>query len=229
MSDSLTKLLDRVSDDSARGLLGFIESLGLSMDDARIEDFLAQTNLIDEIHQQNTAHIEKTLRTILTEQQKVNTVEIIDAAIQKSATVAIDHTKISEDVRKGMEDYYNEPGSARFAEPDIDDNTKSTALPSTTIMGGIAAIALLIGIIGCAAFANFVWVPKAVDANYLKNTGDLKYLNSSEGKMFRKIVQLNSGYLDLGKCKVDAVASKLTLTHVGSKDKISSVCVLVVP
>jgi hypothetical protein len=233
MSDSLTKLLDRVSDDSAKGLLQFIESLGLSLDDARIEDFLKQTNLIDEIHQQNIQSVENVIRSILAEQSKKDTVEIINAALQKAATVQIDHTKIVEAVQQGIEQHTDYSRITDIIETAVqsafEEMPKSGNLPDVTIMSGICGVAFLTGIIVCAAFANFFWLPKSIDATYLKNTAELKYLSSAEGKLFRDIVRLNSGYLDTGKCKADAVAQKLSLSRVGSKEKVVDVCVLVVP
>jgi hypothetical protein len=86
-----------------------------------------------------------------------------------------------------------------------------------------------IGIFG--AIANFYLVPHAIETNRLVDNQQLKFLNTTEGQFYLKLIKANSGYIDSGKCQTEAQAQKLKLTRtVGTtKTEITNVCLLKMP
>jgi hypothetical protein len=189
----LKNFLERLGDKGAQSFLNRIESLGVPLDDRRLEDFLKEIDLIDTLADRQRADLEQAL----------------EAALNRDS-LEVDYDRIASIVRSQI-------GATG--------KTSTQQLPAVNWLFAMAGMAVGIAITGFSTYTYFL--PRSVDAARLQDATGIKYLQSSEGRLFREIVRLNSGYLDTDRCRIDAAKKKLFLTR--GIERITSVCALVVP
>ncbi|NJR31548.1 MAG: hypothetical protein HC778_00115 [Chamaesiphon sp. CSU_1_12] len=186
----LKDFLGTLGDDGAQSFLNTIESLGVSLDDKRIEDFLKEIDLIDALHDRQREDLEAAL----------------EAALNREP-VTIDYGKLAAILNTQVRSISNAPSATHL------------------LLACLAGIST--GVVGAGLSMYVYFVPAAISASHLQATIDLKYLQSDEGKLFRSIVRLNSGYLDPSRCPQDAAKRGYYLSR--GKEKLTNVCLLLMP
>ena len=219
----IAEFIDRVSDDTAQSFMVKINELGISIDDQRIEDFLAQIDLIDELYKNRT---EETKAAIAAAIAKGSTASISVADISEALKAAIGTQALVTDYGRLSRIIEDTLLSDRLIYREIPQNG-FFGLNQQIVMGGILSVGLIVGVGMMGLFSNFVWLPQQIEASRLQRVEDFKYLNSKEGKVFKEIVKLNSGYLDTGKCREYAVRYGYFLSR--EKEKITNVCLVMMP
>lgn len=220
----ITNFIDRVSDETAQSFMARIDELGVSIDDDRIEDFLSKIDLIDELYKNRTEETKAAITAALTESSNTTSISVAD--VTKALETAIgtqglvtDYprlTRIIEDALMTDQLIHRDKPAAR-----------SIGLYEKAVMGGLLAIGLCMGGGFIALLSLTVWLPQQIEAARLQSVEDLKYLGSKEGRTFRSIVKLNSGYLDTGRCREDAAKYGYYMTR--DKEKITNVCLILMP
>lgn len=220
----ITNFIDRVSDETAQSFMAKIDEMGVSIDDRRIEDFLAQIDLIDELYKNRTEETNAAIAAALAKGSTTASISVAD--ISKALETAIGTQAL-------VTDY---PRLTRIIEDALlNDQLIHQQVPQNqlfgfnqqVLMGGILSFGLIVGMGAMGLFSNFVWLPQQVEASRLQRVEDFKYLNSKEGKFFRELVKLNSGYLDTGKCREYAAKYGYYLSR--EKEKITNVCLVMMP
>jgi hypothetical protein len=216
---NLKNFIDRVSDDTAQSFLQTIDSLGVAIDDPRIEDFLKQVTLIDELHGKYRAETKEVIETTLRAAGGVSVADVSKAVgeAMKVHSLTTDYEKLTDVVENAL------------ASRSIGNSTKVSFFANFDNWT-IAAIAAIFGVVIGGVTVGVLGVkllPDAMAQFRLQDAADIKYLHSKEGVLYRSIVQLNSGYLDTGRCKTDAATNGYFMTR--GKDRVKNVCLLVMP
>lgn|GEM_PF-3471296 len=209
----VASFLKRIGDESAQSFLQKIDELGVAIDDPRIEDFLRSIDLVDVLYQGRTEETRLAIEDCLAKStfkpvSATDIAKILEQAI-KSYSLATDYQRIAEIVKEAL------TGSLA--------NGFSTKI----LLGGILSFGLVLGAAFTGGIAVAYWLPQQIEAARLQDIGDLKYLGSKEGRVFRSIVKLNSGYLDTGRCQRDAAKNGYYLSK--GKEKLTNVCLLLMP
>jgi hypothetical protein len=213
----IAKYIDRVDGESAKTFLENLQEMGVGFDDPRIEVFLDKIDLIDKLYGDRT--------------QETNTV--IQAALDKNKPPSI--SDISKAVKTALSeksmsiDYQRLAQVVEYALAENQSKHEGNLPPNFNkfLLGGIASFSLLLGITITGLISSIFWLPQQIESRQLQNTEEIKYLGSPEGKTFRAIVKLNSGYLDTSRCKDDAKKMGYYMTK--GTDKIINVCLVVMP
>lgn len=248
MSD-ITTFAERVDDEVAASFMSEIESLGLAIDDPRIEDFFARIDLVDLLYKDRAKELELAISRVLVKfpnTASISVSEIVEPLreVIKAALLQIPATSISiPDITKALEDAIGTQGlvtdyakltkvidDALMTDQLIHRNKpvdREIGLYEKAILGGLLAVGLCLGGGFTALLSQTVWVPQQIEAARLQSVEDLKYLGSKEGQTFKSIVRMNSGYLDTGRCKQDASKNGYYMTR--DKEKLTDVCLVLMP
>jgi hypothetical protein len=88
------------------------------------------------------------------------------------------------------------------------------------------AVGLLIGIAGSGVFAYFSLIPQQLAEQRTQDKSTLEFLDTSDGKKFRQMIEVNKNYFP-DKCQKEAKRQGVFLTV--NKKRTNQVCVLLIP
>jgi hypothetical protein len=220
----ITNFIDRVNDDTAQSFIARIDEMGVAIDDPRIEDFLRQIDLIDLLYKNRTDEIRSVFEAALAESSARTSISVAD--ITKALETAIGTQALVTDYARLTQIIDDALVTDQLIHRDKSSD-RSIGLYEKVIMGGLVIVGLSLGAVVSAVISNTFWVPQQVEASRLQGVEDLKYLGSKEGKVFRSIVKLNSGYLDTEKCREDAAQNGYYMSK--GREKITNVCLVRMP
>jgi hypothetical protein len=245
----VTSLKDVVGEDRILALTQTIISLGVSLDNADLQQVLSEIVSGDRLHEKYRSEIAALIEPLIAT-QTVDPVALAQALspllqavtikpgileIESTAKLSGNQTvaTIDRDQLAKIEGLFRTE-IAQITNVDLDGLAELMsgsailpALPEWQKLVGASLVGLTIGVSVIGAAVNFWLLPISIQNHRLQDSSNLQYLESKEGQMFRQIVKLNSGYLDASKCQKDAKDRNLFLTK--DKQKIERVCVLLMP
>jgi hypothetical protein len=206
----LAKLTQSLNSDEIDQAIVLAQSHSLSPTDP-IWHFLEKLNLSKQEYQDKIAEIDRD-RAEFKE-------EILPMIDQMKTACDIEVAGLKAQI-SNLQAQKQEPQKRRGKPP------RPSNLPHQVQVGLPVAVGLLIGIAGSGVFAYFFIIPQQIAEQRTQDKSTLEFLDTSEGKKFRQMIEVNKNYFP-DKCQKEAKRQGVFLTV--NKKRTNQVCVLLIP